>query len=84
MVVLRMFELLAEVHERPGDLDERFEKLVVGAGGFKPEVFQHVVSFVVIAAVKAFKKTEEAWVTSAAFSDAEGVDKDCDAVGFFR
>jgi hypothetical protein len=45
--------LLLQMHESPGQLDESFKKLMGEALLLQPEVFQHVVRFVIFLVIKA-------------------------------
>jgi hypothetical protein len=51
----RLFVMEAEVDEAAGELDEGLVESVLWAGGFEPDVFEHVVGFVILGGVE---KTE--------------------------
>lgn len=53
--VKRALELLFQVDEGPGDLDEAFEKPGVRTCTPEPEVLKHIVGLVVFSRVEAFK-----------------------------
>lgn len=47
-----LFVMEAEVHEAAGELDQGFVESVHRAGGFKPDVFEHVVGLVILGGVE--------------------------------
>ncbi len=81
--VVGVFGLFAEVDVGAGELDEAFVEGVVVAGGLEPEVFEHVVGFVVLACVEAGEPAEVARVASFG-GGGEGGYEGLDAVGFFH
>ena len=80
-----VFVLFAEVDECACELDESFEKGVVFAGCAEPEVFEHVVGFVVVAGVEAGEPAGVARVGAfAAGAVFERGHEGLDAVAFFH
>ena len=51
----RALELLFQVDEGPGDLDEPFVESGVRGGTPEPEVLEHIVSLIVFAGIKTIK-----------------------------
>lgn len=49
-------ELLLQMHERSGDLDETLEIILVSVPAFQPEGFEHLVGLEIFLPVKTLKK----------------------------
>ena len=74
--------LLLQMHESAGQLDEPFEKLMGGPLVLQPEVFQHVVRFVIFLVIEA---NEIALITRVmGRSSAQRLDKCLDLFAFFH
>lgn len=54
--MLRPLELLSQVNEGACDLDQRLEKEMVAAFAFEPEIFEHIVRFVIALLVEALEE----------------------------
>ena len=54
--VRRMFEVLLQMNERAGRLDQSLEEVCVGRLGLEPKLFQNVVRLIVLLFVPATKK----------------------------
>jgi hypothetical protein len=74
--------LLLQMHEGPGQLDESFKKSMGRALLLKPEVFQHIMRFVIFLVIKA---NEIALVTRVVGrSPAQRLHKCLDLFAFFH
>ena len=60
--VRRMFELLLQMNEGAGRLDQALKKTGVTGIGFQPELLENIVGFIVILLVPAPKKSAIKWV----------------------
>lgn len=79
----RALELFFEVDKGAGNLDEALVECVFRAGFTQPEVFKHVVRFVIATGVEALKKTAVALVIIT-FAEAEIAEHGFDTVRFFH
>lgn len=55
-------ELLLQMHKSACDLDEALVKEAIFIRALQPEMFQHIVRFVVLARIEAGEVTSIAWV----------------------
>ncbi len=76
--------LFLQMDEGAGDLDEAFEKGMVGTFRAQPELLEDIVGFVVFAAIKAGEETRVVRVEAGGGLSSEGPDVGGDAVAFFH
>lgn len=82
--VRRVGALFLQVDECAGELDEALEKGMVGAARGEPEVFEHIVRFVILLRIKAGEVALVARVQGEGGVGAEAGDEVFDAVAFFH
>ena len=85
--IFRMFGtggLFLEMDERAGDLDQPFEEGVVGIALAQPEVFKHIVRFVITLGVEAGEITSVTGIQRAIGLRRESADEGGNAVAFFH
>ena len=87
LAIFRMIgpqELFSQMHERARDLDEPLEKRAVRVVRAQPELFEHVVRFVVFRTIEAHEKSRVVRVEVEVWRGAESVDVGGNAVAFFH
>ena len=60
--VRRMFELLFQMNEGAGRLDQALKKIGLAGIGFQPELLENIVRFIVMLLVPAPKKSAIKWM----------------------
>ena len=57
-----MLEVFLQMHKRAGRLDQPLEKIIVCGVGVQPEMFEHIMRFIVALLVPAAKISAIKWV----------------------
>jgi len=79
-----MERLLLQMHKGTGELDQPLEKKVIAAVRLQPEIFEHVVRFVILLRVEAGEEPRVTRVERAIRPGAERGDEGGNPVSFFH
>jgi len=82
--VLGLKEVLLQVYERAGELDEAFEKQMIVARSLEPQILEHVVRFVILPRIEAREIALISRIERKARIGAERFDEGGDAFVFFH